>query len=189
MTTTIGLLGKKQVGKDTLAARLVSEFGYTRLSFADALRALLYQTNPIGAVVQSGRSFKSWTVQEIVDANGWEQAKKIGVVRDLLKDVGMSVRNVLGEDTWVNIVEEQIRPGGRYVITDVRFPNEYDLLYRVPGRGVAVRILRPEVDDGDKHESETALDDVFADHTILNAGNLTNLYLQAEQLVKTVEAP
>jgi len=42
----IGLSGYAQSGKDTVANYL-SEYGFTRLAFADPIRKLLYQMNPI----------------------------------------------------------------------------------------------------------------------------------------------
>ena len=46
-TAILGLVGRKQSGKDTFAQRLVEEHGYTRLAFADPLKAVALAANPI----------------------------------------------------------------------------------------------------------------------------------------------
>ena len=43
----IGLTGYAQSGKDTVAQVLVDNYGFNRVSFADPIRKLLYETNPM----------------------------------------------------------------------------------------------------------------------------------------------
>ncbi len=115
--TVIGLMGYAQVGKDTVAKILVEEHGFTRLAFADKLRSVLYDTNPV-LLINGG----SITLQAFVDSVGWDEAKQWSEVRRLLQDLGVAVRDHLGYDTWRDALLDQTQSGGKFVITDVRFP-------------------------------------------------------------------
>ncbi len=42
----IGISGRKRSGKDTLASRLISEHGFTRVAFADPLKATMPALGP-----------------------------------------------------------------------------------------------------------------------------------------------
>lgn len=171
----IGLMGYAQVGKDTAAATLVAD-GYERIAFADALRDMLYALNPsvpfgdldrMGSIIPEGWTTVSW----LVDHNGWDAAKQNPEVRRLLQRLGTEAgRQVLGQDIWVRTAMQKAKPGGKYIITDVRFPNEADAI-RAAG-GQLVRIMRPGYGPVNNHPSETALDDVEADYTIVNNDTL-----------------
>jgi dephospho-CoA kinase len=43
----IGLSGYSRSGKDEVAKILVEDYGFTRIAFADKIRELLYEMNPI----------------------------------------------------------------------------------------------------------------------------------------------
>lgn len=161
----IGLMGYAQVGKDTAAATLVAD-GYERIAFADALRDMLYALNPIirGDGICHDHGVR---LQSVVNHAGWEKAKQSPEVRALLQRLGTEAgREVLGQNIWVRTAMEKAKPGGKYVITDVRFPNEADAI-RAAG-GQLVRIMRPGFGPVNNHPSETALDGVEAEYTIVN---------------------
>jgi hypothetical protein len=151
--TIIGLSGYAQVGKDTLASILVEHHGFERIAFADALRDMLYALNPdINDGPDAGPELR-W----IVDTYGWEAAKERGA-RELLQRLGTEAgRNILGEDIWVQTAMKKVKPGGRYVITDCRFPNEARAVEAAGGH--VVRVKRPGFEPVNGHPSETALDD------------------------------
>lgn len=83
----------------------------------------------------------------------------------LLQAVGTEFgRARLGADVWVDMLRPRIRAaaarGMRWVVTDVRFPNEVRLV--VAERGVVLRVEAPALTPGTRdhaHVSETALDD------------------------------
>lgn len=171
MTEVIGLTGYGQSGKDT-AAGFLTEFGYVRLAFADILRESLYNLNPIGDHARESCREGWGRVQTIVDDDGWEYAKsQYPEVRALLQRFGTDVgRALYGENFWVARVTEQIEEGGKYVVTDVRFPNE---VAAVRGQGGLVyRITRPGFGPINSHISDTGIDDLKVDGTILNDGDL-----------------
>lgn len=130
--TIIGLMGYAQSGKDTVGKALVERHGFTRLAYADALRNGLYALNPIVETSKLGQP--AWRLAPLVDLVGWDQAKQQPEVRALLQRYGTEAgRDIHGPDCWLNVVRNQLRHDLDYVITDVRFPNEADLVHNLEG--------------------------------------------------------
>lgn len=159
LTQIVGFCGYAQSGKDTAASFLV-ERGWKRLAFADILRQSLYNLNP-PAVLEEGydetgelTGCRLLRVQEIVDAMGWDVAKTVfNEIRELLQRFGTEVgRELYGESFWVDRVMNQLVHPGRYVITDVRFPNEEAAVHAAGGR--LFRIARGGVVAVNGHASE-----------------------------------
>jgi hypothetical protein len=177
-TLVVALCGYAQAGKDTVGNILVEQHGFERLAFADALRDMLYALNPDTWVrwPEDGgvTSPVPWPVELIVDRHGWEWAKANTGVRELLQRLGTEAgRNILGDSIWVDTCLAKIKPGGRYVITDCRFPNEADAVRNLGGQ--VVRVTRPGCGPVNGHPSETALDDYRFDAEILNDGTFDYL--------------
>lgn len=174
----IGLGHQARVGKDTAAAILVDKYGFKRLAFADRLKAMALEINPL--VLTEKR------LAMVVAQIGWEEAKLIPEVRRFLQALGVAARDHLGNDVWVWPILEEMDayPDRDYVITDVRFPNEFDDLV---GYGATmVKLTRDGSDAGD-HISETALADADWDFVIQNVGTLGYLEL-ALRLIPGVSA-
>lgn len=170
----IGVAGYAQAGKDTVG-RILKERGFDRLAFADALRDMLYALNP-AVVVRTGTKFD---VRHIVDLHGWEWAKAHTDIREYLQRLGTEAgRKVLGSDIWVRTAMAKVQPGGSYVFTDVRFPNEAKAIKDVGGE--VWRVERPGTGPANDHPSETALDDWDYDFVLHN--NLD--FIQLEWLVE-----
>jgi hypothetical protein len=64
-------------------------------------------------------------------------------------------------------------PRPKWIVTDVRFPNEATALQKVGGK--IIRINRPAVNPINAHSSETSLDDWEFDYTIDNNGSILDL--------------
>lgn len=165
----IGITGHAQHGKDTSGQVLVDEFGFTRFAFADQLKALALDLDPIVLVKlkMSGpdevEGVEAFHLSELVRDAGWEMAKAIPEVRRLLIQLGIGVRNRIGADAWVDACLSSIEEAGldvmadRVVITDVRFPNEARW---IQGEGMLLRVMRPGVVEVDpKSESEKYVDE------------------------------
>jgi hypothetical protein len=145
----IGIAGYAQSGKDTIAEYLLNEHGFTRVAFADGIREALYVLNPlVGA----------YTLRTVVDANGWEKAKRNVEIRRLLQVLGTEVgRDMLGEITWIKYaLNKMVDPYKNYVITDVRYENEADAI-RANG-GTIWRVNRGGVGPVNDHPSEISMD-------------------------------
>jgi hypothetical protein len=122
-------------------------------------------------------------------------------VREFLQKLGTdAVRNGLHNNAWVNalmadyLTEESVydlgggmkhvTPASKWIITDVRFPNEAQAI-KDKG-GVIVRIDRPGIEPVNAHPSETALDNWTFDYKIGNVSDLVSLRQSVEVLLKKI---
>lgn len=171
----IGLVGRARAGKDS-AGSYLKGYGYTPRSFAEPLK-------------QAARAVFDLTSQE-VHGLGYDREAPHPFwgmsVREMLQRLGTeSVRNVFGPDHWVRLMEKRLDPAkGPYVITDVRFPNEVEMVKRMGGEVWGV--VRENYEHGPvEHESERMaaedLDKVC--DKVLVASNLELLCAGIERLL------
>lgn len=160
----IGLIGYAQSGKDEVAKVLVDKYGFERRAFADKIRDILYEINPMVG---------GEPLQIRVDSDGWDKAKQHPEVRRLLQKMGVSARNHIDKNIWVKTAFVGIDNDKDYVVSDVRFENEVQMIKSLGGE--IWRIQRPEVGPINNHVSETELEFYSADRTILNTGTLEDL--------------
>jgi len=169
----IGLSGYARCGKDTVAQYLVDNYGFKRVAFADGIRNALLAINPF---IPNHTS-----LNEVVAAEGWEVAKLNPYVRMMLQNLGVHARENWSQGFWIDQAFKQYT-GGRVVITDVRFPNEYDAI--VDKEGQIIRVIREGVAPINNHISEIALDNHVFKHTIHNDSDLFDLHLSIENLMR-----
>lgn len=183
---SIALMGRARSGKDSVAARLVSQFQYTRIAFADPLREMALKVNPL--IPTGPRIYVRLAV--LIRDVGWEYAKDhYPEVRRLLQHMGQTVREY-DEDFWLRIALDKAANAKRWnlpvVVTDVRYPNEAIALAHAGFR--VVQVIRTgavgsrSFDATDCHESETALDGCIPELTINNSGTLADLAREADKL-------
>lgn len=183
----IGLCGKKQHGKSTVAAILRKDHQFVEVGFADALRDMLKALDPFVEVLRDGPNDSDYYAYErytsLLRRVGYEKAKQYSEVRRLLQRLGTEAgRNVLGENVWVQALATRILSmRGESSITklsiaiaDVRFENEADMVRGLGG--VVVRVVRPGwANDGDMHTSEQFAMTMPVEATIHNSGSITDL--------------
>lgn len=184
--TLVGLSGYAGAGKDEVGKILVNEYGFKRFAFADAVRQALYALNPR---VQIGTTV--YPIQTALNHMTWDDLKNYPEVRGLLQRMGTEVgRDLIGPDTWVNIIERHIDEAASlygddgpvikgYVITDCRFVNEAEWVVRKQWdpewRTAMVRVNRPGVGPRNNHVSETGLDNWKFDYVLMNDKGLGDL--------------
>jgi hypothetical protein len=182
--TIVGLSGWARSGKDTAAAYLVENHGFTRMSFAAPMKEALYRLNPritinnvIGTPIRTG-----------VDIYGWDDLKEHGPeVRELLQRFGTEVgREMFGKDFWVDQAIRNSPDGSKVVVSDVRYPNEADAIKALGGS--VWRINRLGVFAANDHASEHALDDYDFTGTIENSSSISELNRQLEEVLLNGEA-
>jgi hypothetical protein len=187
----IGISGYAGSGKSHLADLLARRHGYRVAHFADPLREMCRQANPI-IWMQPGTEPVRWA--EVEQRFGYAAAKRHGVYgpefRATLQRFGVAAREALGEDVWVDALFATIQPGERVVIGDMRFINEFRRVRRGFGHpgGMVVRIKRPGVGPVNGHESETALDGIRHDLTIVNDGEPEAMLDRLERHIAAVTA-
>jgi hypothetical protein len=175
----IGLIGKARSGKDTAALALIRERLYTRVAFADALKEMAISIDPLipTAVDSHGRIYTR--LSSLIRDVGWEYAKDhYQEVRRVLQHTGQTVR-AYDDEFWIRAVRHKLNNAERWnlpvTVTDVRYPNEANMLRARGFRLVRITRVPPLSGYGTEHDSETALDDYAADVTIENNGTVEDL--------------
>ena len=149
---TIGLVGLIGSGKNTVANILVKDHGFEMLSFAGALKDAVSAIFGWPRNLLEGDTTESRKFRETVD-EFWQ--KSIGNIslfegkpvtpRLVLQLMGTEImRTHFHTDIWVISVIKKIQasPDKSFVISDVRFQNEINLLKNI--NGAIIRIKRGE---------------------------------------------
>jgi len=194
----IGLTGKKGSGKDTLANYLIKKYNYTRLAFADPLKdsckIIFGLTNEQvhGNKKEEIDPYWNITPRKILQFVGTElYREKIG---ELLPNVGKNI--------WVNVIDRKLQENleNKYVITDIRFQNELDLVKKYNGKIIKINREKNQKQEYirsanavqqehvpveyDQHVSENYIDDLKSDYIIYNNSSIPELYELFEQNFK-----
>lgn len=123
---------------------------------------------------------------------GWN-GEKDEKGRSMLQHVGTDVIRKQNPNFWVSFICVMLRFFGDewdyMVIPDCRFPNEIDYLKAYGYDVVHIRVERDGyanglTDEQKKHPSETALNNIKPDYTILNSGNLDDLQATVIKWIK-----
>lgn len=177
----VGLGHQARVGKDTAAQILVDKYGFKRLAFADRLKEMALAIDPMVATFTAHAALNPTTfpvhLTEVVEREGFEKAKEWPEVRRFLQRLGVGAREHIEPEVWVKAVTRQIDadPTQDWVITDVRFPNEFHAIDTYVDRKL-IKIVREGVEsNAGAHVSETALADYPWPNTIHNDGTIDDL--------------
>ena len=171
--TIIGLVGKKQSGKDTtckLLREMCVDRKIVRLAFADALKLevadIIYD--------EYGQYDLHGKLHEVDSLK-----TKLPEFRRLLQDYGSRMKSEHGPDYWIARTAAQLSAldctqPTIIVITDCRYANEAAWINSQGG--VLWRIRRPDVDkeNTDTHSSETELESISPDRIFYNSGDIKN---------------
>lgn len=180
MYRNIAFIGKARSGKDTAAKRLTQYWAFTRVAFADPLKGMALNVDPVvtSCMDEPGR------LCDVVRAVGWERAKdEYPEVRRFLQQLGASARE-LDPDYWLNIALRSIDAADTWnmpiVVTDCRYPNEAEALRK---RGFLMVEIRRLGANGNGHQSETALGGYGADVILHNDTSVFDLHTAVDALV------
>ena len=174
----IGLSGYAQSGKDTVAKVLVEHYGFTRVAFADKIRQLANEVNPLVG--------DSMHLNELLDEYGWDVAKQNSYVRQFLQQLGVGARKLFGEEFWIDRALASIFQHENTVVTDVRFVNEADMIKHQDGQ--LWRVKRPGINAVNSHISEHDLDSYKVDQILHNGGTVEELELLVQQRMDIIRA-
>ena len=170
----IGIIGKKQAGKDTFGRLLIDHYDYTKISFADALKKICMK-------------FFILTWEEVNDAILKETPnKKLNnyTPRQLMQELGTDWFRKYDDNIWIRLAEKEMEnTDGHIVITDCRFLNEADLC------DITIRINRPAQQNNSfsNHKSENALNDYKSTFIVTNIENdFVYLRQQADDIMNQI---
>lgn len=187
----IGVTGIAGSGKDTAAQALVERHGFVRDAFADDMKKAALALDPwiVDTTSTGSDRSKHRRLSQIVERDGWEQAKKNPEVRTFLQRLGTEAGWQLhGPRLWVDRVGDRLtaNPEQDTVVTDVRFPEEVDWLHE--NGGVLVRIVRPEhsgaAEGTRNHSSETALAGIEPEFVLINDASIDQLQQNMGRVVQ-----
>lgn len=144
----VGLIGRKRSGKDTLCRIIQSRYpNAERVAIADPLKEDI------------ARRFET-SVQAI------EENKEFW--RPVLQWWGLTHREMWTAKAFLRIENS---PSNLVVVTDARYPEQFDLIRR--RNGLLVRVLRDEQGSADMHPSEDNVTTAGADLFVWNPGDVT----------------
>lgn len=185
----VALVGAAGAGKDTVAAEMVERYGYTRVAFADPVRAALLAINPFIQLSVLHRT--RVTLQVLVSRVGWTEAKRAyPEVRGLLQRLGTEAIRSQDPDFWCDAAEKTaIAVGGPVVFTDARFLNELDMVtWRHDGQ--VVRIERTDnmslANGASNHTSENDWKSWTPALTLVNYGDLDELSATVDTMMQHI---
>lgn len=145
----VGLVAQKQHGKDTYAEGL-SVAGFERVAFADPLKAAAKLIWRLSDEQLHGAE------KETPDER-WDGL----TARHFLQVLGTEAGRHAHPETWIRsalLTIDSLPAGVPVVVTDVRFPNEFEALKT---RGATmVGITRAGMPTGDTHASESQIPDL-----------------------------
>lgn len=187
MKNIIGFCGRCQSGKSELA-NICTKFNYKKISFATPLKELI--ANLLNCTVDDVNKLKTANFKFICDE---EKCKLISIecdiplniinetllnkefnnTRQMLQFIGTNVIRNYNNNWHVNKIKKIIKPHVNYVIDDVRFQNEANLINEL--NGDLWFVVRPKFDNISNHESETTLKWQMFKNIIINDGNLKTL--------------
>lgn len=202
----LGLGHQKEVGKDTLAASILTQCrsaGYTahRFAFADALKRevnndfhdmfpTLLKQSAHGALTGAWRNWcvsKNIPLAAPVRVSFDDPMSPLGKCREALQWWGTDYRRATDLDYWVRQMRLTLikqRPMWDVaVITDMKFPNEFDMIKDAGGDAwKLVRLYEDkDVPPYDPHPSEHALSGYPFDQ-VVTASTLEELYFKGNVL-------
>ena len=186
----IGITGKRLSGKDTVANYMVEHKGYEHLYFSKVMKEAIAALFDIR--VQDVDNFKgdrgNFKEARIAIKMNDVEIKEFGWVEFLQRfgtDMG---RKVLGEDLWLDLVDEAIEDFDQnYIVKDVRFVNEAQWILDQGGKIIE---LRRDVIDyaNDNHESENGLPEDMAEYVIANTSTIESLYKDVDAVLANINA-
>ena len=125
--TIVGLCGKKRAGKDTIGNYLVQKHGFYRLAFADPLKVACQEI--FGLSHDQTWGDEKDTIDPYWKHSPRELFQTIGT--DLLRKNMSTYCPNITENIWIKSMDRKIqmlikKGYQKFVITDVRFPDEFD---------------------------------------------------------------
>ena len=167
----IALTGPKGSGKDTVAGLIARQYhNVNTIAFADPIKKVinnLFELDP-----SNNDQYDAFKRTQITyQLPGYLSHAVQG--RELVREIGMLMRSY-DEKQFTNYVVNEIRykPDDIWVVSDLRFDNEYMILKSLGAKIISIK--RPSY-EYDGHITERGFNDSLVDYTIVNDGDLNYL--------------
>jgi hypothetical protein len=174
-----------QMGKSTTSQFLTEGLGFSLVKFAGPVKAVtaVFLTE-MGVPEPWLPDFLEGHLKEASLADyGFEALTSRKIQQVMGTEAG---RKALDANLWTTIAARKVRKildaGGRVVIDDMRFPNEYDLIKAMGGETWCIYNPRVEIAVSD-HPSEGLLDNHAFNKALINDATLEALHEQISEAV------
>lgn len=177
----LGIKGRKNSGKSTVAKYLIKEYGFNEYAFADPLKEALVHIFDFSREQLWGSQEQKETVDPRWGISPRRAMEVVGTdllqfdIHNHLKDGELPIDRriwVLRFKIWY---EKQIKltPDMKLLLSDVRFNHEANIIRELGGEIWDVQ--RPNNPYKGEHLSETEQESIIADRTLLNSSSIVNL--------------
>jgi hypothetical protein len=182
--TIIAFTGAKGCGKDTVADIIRRQYAHDwydvqQIAFADPIKKqiqFLFGLRDILAYDQFKRTTLQYMGQEMEG-------------RHLVREIGMMMRNY-DPNQFNKYVENEFNTPALglnkklFLVTDMRFDNEYTMLRK--HNAIIVKVSRPD-HEYDGHITERGFDDHLVDYHLCNDGSLPDLHDKVHTMIQKIK--
>jgi hypothetical protein len=185
MRSIIAICGEKRSGKDVLAEHLVSNHGYTKISFAEPLKIVVktlfnFSDIQVGIDEKNSIGHEKDSIDDKWGISPRQALQFFGTevlqykIQELLPNIN---RNFFAESLVLRIKADNNNDDKKYVISDLRFLHEYEKLKEFSDI-LIIRVNRDASDASiEKHVSETEYLDIPYNFEI-NNNNTIEKYIE-----------
>lgn len=181
----IGITGLKHNGKDTIANYLCQKYNYTKIAFADPLKEACQSI--FGFNYEQIHGSLKETLDEYWFGLTPRQILQF-VGTELFRKEMKRLNEEFGEELWILSAKKKIteiiknNENALIVISDVRFPNECEMIKKQ--NGTLIRVVRSSVNiSHDLHDSEKYVSDLEVDYEIINDGSIDDLNKKIDSII------
>jgi len=188
----IGITGRKFNGKDTIANHLRDRYDYQQIAFAEPLKEscrVLFGFNDeqlYGSLKEtSDPNWYNLTPRQVLQYMG----------TDIMRNQMTNLSKEFEDKFWIKCVENKIKkilsenPNVCIVISDVRFPNEVEMIKKLGG--TVIRVKRPNIENNNTfsaHASENMIDELPVDYELINDTTREELYYKTEDIIYSLDS-
>lgn len=195
MPKIIAICGAKRSGKDVLAEHLVNKYNYERVAFANPLKVAVknlfnFDDDQVGIGKDEGTDRK-----DIVDER-WGITPRAAlqffgteIMQEKIQELLPDIKRNFFANTLKNYIENA-ENDKRYVISDLRFIHEHEMLLNMPNISIndimIIRVIRPSENrakEQEPHISELEYVDIPYDIIMINNGTIDDYIRRFEQII------
>lgn len=195
MPKIIAICGAKRSGKDVLAEHLVKNYNYEKIAFADPLKHAVknlfnFDDDQVGIGEDTGTDRK-----DIIDKR-WGITPRAAlqffgteIMQEKIQDLLPNVKKNFFANTLKNRIENA-EEGKKFVISDLRFIHEYDMLANISNiehkDRMIVRVIRPSknrIKEQEPHISELEYTNIPYDILMINNGSIDEYINRFEKII------
>jgi hypothetical protein len=202
MPRIIAICGAKRSGKDVLAEHLVRKYNYERAAFADPLKVAVrglfnFDDDQVGIGEDMGTGRK-----DIVD-DKWGITPRAALqffgtemMQDKIQELLPNIKRNFFANTLKNHIKSRMAENEdqRFVISDLRFIHEFDILYTIPKirkEDIAIiRVIRntntninTNTKNADTHISELEYINIPYDIVLMNNGTIESYIEKFDKII------